>query len=120
MSTRRRFSSEFKAKVALEAIRGHETRNWRPGTSCIQRRSLPGSGRRSRSLPRSSTRRAVLRHMAIEQPNQVWCADLTYIPMRRGFLYLVAIMDCASRKVLARLGQLTRYLRFFETTYFRK
>ena len=43
----------------------------------------------------------LLRHLAIEQPNQVWCADVTYIPMRRGFLYLVAIMDWASRKVLA-------------------
>jgi putative transposase len=43
----------------------------------------------------------LLRHLAIERPNQVWCADLTYIPMRRGFLYLVAIMDWASRKVLA-------------------
>jgi len=42
----------------------------------------------------------LLRHLAIEQPNQVWCADVTYIPMRRGFLYLVAIMDWASRKVL--------------------
>jgi putative transposase len=43
----------------------------------------------------------LLRHLRIEQPNQVWCADVTYIPMRRGFLYLVAIMDWASRKVLA-------------------
>ena len=43
----------------------------------------------------------LLRHMTIERPNQVWCADVTYIPMRRGFLYLVAIMDWASRKVLA-------------------
>ncbi len=33
--------------------------------------------------------------------HQVWCADVTYIPMRRGFLYLVAIMDWASRKVWA-------------------
>jgi transposase InsO family protein len=31
----------------------------------------------------------------------VWCADITYIPMRRGFLYLVAIMDWASRRVLS-------------------
>jgi putative transposase len=31
----------------------------------------------------------------------VWCADVTYLPMRRGFLYLVAIMDWATRKVLA-------------------
>ena len=37
----------------------------------------------------------------IDRPNQVWCADITYIPMRRGFLYLVAIMDWFSRKVLA-------------------
>jgi len=43
----------------------------------------------------------LLRHLSIEEPNQVWCADVTYIPMRRGFLYLVAIMDWASRKVLA-------------------
>ena len=43
----------------------------------------------------------LLRDLAIERPNQVWCADVTYIPMRRGFLYLVAIMDWASRKVLA-------------------
>ena len=43
----------------------------------------------------------LLRKITIDRPNQVWCADITYIPMRRGFLYLVAIMDWASRKVLA-------------------
>jgi putative transposase len=43
----------------------------------------------------------LLRHLTINRPNQVWCADITYIQMRRGFLYLVAIMDWASRKVLA-------------------
>ena len=43
----------------------------------------------------------LLRKLAIERPNHVWCADVTYIPMRRGFLYLVAIMDWATRKVLA-------------------
>ena len=43
----------------------------------------------------------LLRQLTIDQPNQVWCADVTYIPMRRGFLYLVAIIDWASRKVLA-------------------
>ena len=43
----------------------------------------------------------LLRDMAINQPDQVWCADITYIPMRRGFLYLVAIMDWWSRRVLA-------------------
>ncbi len=39
--------------------------------------------------------------LRVEQPNQVWCADITYIPMRRGFLYLVAIMDWFTRKVWA-------------------
>lgn len=43
----------------------------------------------------------LLRNLVTDQPNQVWCADLTYIPMRRGSLYLVAVMDWASRKVLA-------------------
>ncbi|WP_371345425.1 IS3 family transposase [Ancylobacter sp. IITR112] len=43
----------------------------------------------------------LLRTMAIEEPDQVWCADITYIPMRRGFLYLVAIMDWHSRRVLS-------------------
>jgi len=43
----------------------------------------------------------LLRDLVIERPNQVWCADVTYIPMRHGFLYLVAIMDWASRRVLA-------------------
>lgn len=39
--------------------------------------------------------------LSIERPNQVWAADVTYIPMARGFLYLVAILDWYSRKVLA-------------------
>ena len=43
----------------------------------------------------------LLRGVAITEPNHVWAADITYIPMARGFLYLVAIMDWASRAVLA-------------------
>ena len=43
----------------------------------------------------------LLRDVVIDRPNQVWCTDLTYIPMRRGFLYLVAVMDWATRKVLS-------------------
>ena len=46
----------------------------------------------------------LLRDVKIDRPNQVWCTDITYIPMQRGFLYLVAIMDWASRKVLAALS----------------
>jgi putative transposase len=43
----------------------------------------------------------LLRELEITQPNHVWAMDITYIPMRRGFVYLAAVMDWASRKVLA-------------------
>lgn len=43
----------------------------------------------------------LLRNLVIDRPNQVWCADITYIPMRQGFLYLVAIMDWSTRAVLS-------------------
>lgn len=43
----------------------------------------------------------LLRGVAIDRPNQVWAADITYVPIGHGFLYLVAIMDWASRAVLA-------------------
>ena len=43
----------------------------------------------------------LLRGLQIDKPNQVWCADITYIPLQRGYLYLVAIMDWYSRKVLS-------------------
>ena len=43
----------------------------------------------------------LLRDLAITRPNQVWAADITYLPMARGFLYLVVIMDWHSRYVLA-------------------
>jgi len=51
--------------------------------------------------PQHPTYKYLLRGITIDRPNQVWCADITYLPMRRGFLYLVAIMDWYSRKVLA-------------------
>ena len=43
----------------------------------------------------------LLKGLDIQAPNQVWCSDITYIPMRKGFLYLVAVMDWNSRKVLS-------------------
>ena len=43
----------------------------------------------------------LLRGVAVERPDQVWCADITCIPVRSGFLYLVAAMDWATRFVLA-------------------
>jgi putative transposase len=43
----------------------------------------------------------LLKNLGIDRPNQVWCADITFIPVRHGFLYLVAIMDWATRKMLS-------------------
>ena len=43
----------------------------------------------------------LLRHLVVERPNQVWAMDITYIPMARGFVYLSAVVDWFSRKVLA-------------------
>ena len=58
--------------------------------------------------PQTSRRRAghpvypyLLKGLDIWRPNQVWASDITYIPMDRGFLYLVAILDWATRYVLA-------------------
>ena len=43
----------------------------------------------------------LLRGLSIDRPSQVWCADITYIPMAKGFVYLVAVMDWFSRRVLS-------------------
>ena len=43
----------------------------------------------------------LLRDVTVVRPDHVWCADITYIPVRRGFLYLIAIMDWATRHVLS-------------------
>jgi putative transposase len=55
----------------------------------------------SRKQPGHAIYPYLLRTLAIDRPDQVWCADITYIPMARGFVYLVAIMDWHSRYVLA-------------------
>ncbi len=57
--------------------------------------------RTSKGSPAAQKNPYLLRGLAITRPDQVWAADITYIPMARGFLYLVAIMDWHSRFVLA-------------------
>lgn len=55
----------------------------------------------SKASPEHPTYPYLLRHTKVTKPNQVWAADITYIPMSRGFAYLVAVMDWYSRRVLA-------------------
>jgi putative transposase len=67
----------------------------RMGITAIYQR--PKTTRRHRAHPIFPY---LLRTLTITRPNQVWAADITYIPMARGFVYLVVVMDWASRKVL--------------------
>lgn len=57
--------------------------------------------RTSRPHPQHKVYPYLLRGLNIDRPNQVWTADITYIPMNRGFMYLVAVMDWHSRKVMS-------------------
>jgi len=75
---------------------------------CVQRlmrlmgiRALHPGAKTTRPNPQHKVYPYLLRELEINRVNQVWCTDLTYIPMRKGFLYLVAIMDWHSRKVLS-------------------
>ena len=60
-----------------------------------RRKNLTKSGLREYIRP------YLLRNLKIDRPNQVWATDITYIPMQRGFMYLTAVMDVYSRKILS-------------------
>jgi len=62
--------------------------------------TLPGP-HTSRPHPEHVKYPYLLRGLTIGAPGEVWCADITYVPMRRGFMYLVAVMDWFSRYVIA-------------------
>lgn len=59
---------------------------------------------RRRNLTKAGLRQFIkpylLKGLAITAPNQVWCTDITYVPMRRGFMYLTAIIDVYSRRIV--------------------
>jgi putative transposase len=57
--------------------------------------------RTSRPHPEHRIFPYLLRNLTIDRPNQVWATDITYIPMEHGFMYLVAVMDWNSRKILS-------------------
>ena len=59
---------------------------------CKARTSIPDDGHRKYPY--------LLRNLVVERPNQVWCTDITYVPMPHGHAYLCAVMDWYSRKVL--------------------
>jgi putative transposase len=70
----------------------------------MQRMGLQALQPRARPATRTPGHRVypyLLRDVVIDRPNLVWCADITYVPLRPGFLYLVAVMDWYSRYVVA-------------------
>lgn len=92
----RTISGELK-KAGLSASRNHVRRLMRiMGIESLAPK--PGTSKRQ---PRHPVYPYLLRGVTIDRPNQVWATDITYIPMQRGFMYLIAIMDWATRKVLS-------------------
>ncbi len=84
-------------------------KGWRVGRKRVRRlmREMglvalyPRPKNASKKAPQHRIYPYLLRDFQIERPNQVWCSDITYIPLARGFMYLVVIMDWYSRKVLS-------------------
>jgi putative transposase len=92
-----RMLRDLLVKEGIETGRKHvATLMARMGIEALYRR--PNTSRRH---PRHPVFPYLLRGLAIERPNQVWASDITYIPMARGFVYLVAVIDWFSRKVLS-------------------
>src|SRR6201994_1597307 len=88
---------------------------WREGISVARRRvrrlmkklglwAVRPKRNTSKRHPEHQVYPYLLRGKTIDRPNQVWSADITYIPMRQGFLYLVAIIDWATRRGLSWRG----------------
>jgi putative transposase len=92
----RKLARELSKEGSAVGRRHVTTLMHRMGIETIYRRprtSIPARG--------ASIYPYLLLNLSIERPNQVWASDITYLPMAHGFLYLVAILDVFSRKVLA-------------------
>jgi len=93
------------ARLLRRLLRREGVRVGRRHLSTLMRRMAitaiapqPGTSRRHRAHPVFPY---LLRGRVITQPNHVWAMDITYIPMARGFVYLAAVMDWATRRVLS-------------------
>jgi putative transposase len=92
----RRISQELKAR-GLRIGRGRARR-------LMRKMGLAATYPKPRTSLKSRENKVypyLLRGIEITRPNQVWCSDITYVPMRRGFAFLVVIMDWHSRAVLS-------------------
>lgn len=105
-------SEAFKAKVALARLlcrECHEVGRRRVRT--LMKRMGAEALYRELSTSRRNALHKIwpyrLRGVKIERANQAWALDTTYIPMARGFVYLTAVVDWASRKVLSHRGAIT-------------
>jgi|CXWL01.1.fsa_nt_gi putative transposase len=77
---------------------------WRHVATLMRRMSITAVYRKPRTSQRHPAHTVspyLPRHAEITRPNHVWAADITYIPMPRGFVYVFAVLDWASRRVLA-------------------
>jgi Integrase core domain len=111
MKKPRNHDAGFKARVALEILKGKRMVSELAAEYGVHPTMIPqwieplaaiGSSPMARgSATGHRTYPYLLGGLRVDRPNQVWCADITCIPMRRGFLYLLAVMDWFTRKALA-------------------
>ncbi len=103
-----RMLRDLLAQEGIKAGRKHvATLMKRMGIEALYRKP-----RTTRKHPQHRVYPYLLRGMTIDRPNQVWAMDITYIPMARGFVYLTAVMDWCSRKVLSWRVSITMDVQF--------
>ena len=84
---RKRYEADFKAKVALEALRGEWTTAQLATKHGVHQTMIGEWKRQAATVPHPEHRNYpyLLRNLIVDRPNQAWCADITHIPIRRGF-----------------------------------
>ncbi len=83
---------DYGIRISLKRLRRLREEIGQQTIYCRPRTSIPDDGHRKYPY--------LLRNLAVTRPDQVWCADITYVPMERGHAFLCAVMDWHSRKVL--------------------